>query len=453
MKKLCRVLALVLVFASAFQVVPVSANANVSKEEKINTLKERGIVKGYLDGTLGLDKNIKRSEIASLLVNLSGNADKAKNAGSDVFKDVKNSHWAYGIIDIASKLENQSGDKLINGYPDGTFKPDNEITNAEIIKILVSLKKTDLTEKDIAEAIWPNSWVVWGSDANIVGKSAGVTNINVREAAKRGDVFAMLYNTIYDENKNPISNQFKLGGSSNSIVENKPVVDKVVEKKVVEQKVAQKTDNKAETKQDLVNAVAGFNNGSTFNYSAFENKFIELVNDDRARLGRNPLRLGGDLDSGTLQRSRELAEYGDIRVNGKGHVRLNGDEFYTAMDYLGYGNDAQYIFGENLMLFTENIYGNRAKLQNFKYLSMTPEQLAKEFYEGWWNSPGHRDNMMREGYGSLSLKIYADLKEIGENNYELKIVGTTIFKISENSDTFRRLNGNNFDDSRFGSFY
>ncbi|MBU5668701.1 S-layer homology domain-containing protein [Peptoniphilus sp. MSJ-1] len=426
MKKICRVLALVLVFAGVFQVMPVSANANVSKDEKINTLKERGIVKGYPDGSLGLDKNIKRSEIASLLVNLSGNAEMAKTAGSDVFSDVKKTHWAYGVIDVASKLENQKGNKLINGYPDGTFKPDNEITNAEIIKILVSLKKTDLTEKDIADAIWPNSWVLWGSDANIIGKSAGVTNLNVRDAAKRGDVFAMIYNTIYDENKNPITNQFKLGGNAvvnsvNTSAQNKSVTNEV---------------KKEDGKLDLASEVNGFNDGSKFNHSAFENKFIELVNADRAKLGLHAVKLGGDLERGTLQRSKELAENGNIRVNGKSHVRLDGSSFDTVLDYLQ--PRIEYTAkGENLLSIPENVYANASR-DNLN-IAKSPGKLAEECYQIWWNSPNHRDNMMNKDFDYISVKIQTALKDGDPKG--LYTVATTLFR-SEYDGNSNTSNGN-----------
>ena len=47
------------------------------------------------------------------------------------FKDINSSHWAYKyVIEL-------SANKVINGYTDGTFKPESTITRAEFIKLVV----------------------------------------------------------------------------------------------------------------------------------------------------------------------------------------------------------------------------------------------------------------------------------------------------------------------------
>ncbi len=45
------------------------------------------------------------------------------------FTDVSQSHWAYDYVD---KIQ---GSNIINGYPDGTFKPDNMVKACELIKM------------------------------------------------------------------------------------------------------------------------------------------------------------------------------------------------------------------------------------------------------------------------------------------------------------------------------
>ncbi|MCM3457436.1 S-layer homology domain-containing protein [Heyndrickxia oleronia] len=48
------------------------------------------------------------------------------------FKDVKSTHWAYSnILWGVSK-------GILNGYPDGTFKPNSEVTEAEFMKMLIA---------------------------------------------------------------------------------------------------------------------------------------------------------------------------------------------------------------------------------------------------------------------------------------------------------------------------
>lgn len=50
------------------------------------------------------------------------------------FKDVNKDHWAYEAIkDLTDR-------KILTGYEDGTFKPDEPITRAEVVTILSRLK-------------------------------------------------------------------------------------------------------------------------------------------------------------------------------------------------------------------------------------------------------------------------------------------------------------------------
>lgn len=62
---------------------------------------------------------------------------------------------------------------------------------------------------------------------------------------------------------------------------------------------------------------------------------------------------------------------------------------------------------------------------------MTDEAvLAKNFYQMWWNSPGHRANMMEPKYRYLNLQVrvgnYAQLGKPGKNT--VYFVGTTHFR-------------------------
>ncbi|MCR8630104.1 pectate lyase [Paenibacillus radicis (ex Xue et al. 2023)] len=76
------------------------------------------------------DGNIKRSEVAYILFQLSANLDKKEPASKSSFKDVASEHWAYGAIQyFAAK-------GLFKGYEDGTFMPDKGLSRAEVASIL-----------------------------------------------------------------------------------------------------------------------------------------------------------------------------------------------------------------------------------------------------------------------------------------------------------------------------
>lgn len=169
-------------------------------DEKIETLKNMGFITGYEDGSLKLEQSIKRSEFSKLIVEALEKTDAANeiNGKFKPFNDVELKYWANGIISIvkaATGLNNEVN--IIGGYPDGTFKPENNITNAEAIKMLVVLKKADLTKEMAKNAEWPVSWIKWAAELGIIGEGSDVSSmLDMNAYATRGDVFKMFFNTF-----------------------------------------------------------------------------------------------------------------------------------------------------------------------------------------------------------------------------------------------------------------
>lgn len=184
-------LLVILMFLSVFNISVFASKDNGLEE--VNFLKEKGIIDGYPDGCLGLENNLKRSEITKILVYSLGNKNKAiELQGKEIpFSDVGKDYWANGVISYAKNNMN-----LISGYPDGTFKGEKNITNAELLKILVCHKK-NLNKTAINNAKWPYDWIKWAEEENICGK-----NINPNSFALRKDAFQYLYNTIYSNSEN-----------------------------------------------------------------------------------------------------------------------------------------------------------------------------------------------------------------------------------------------------------
>ncbi len=88
--------------------------------------RNNGFLAGFPAGAFDPEKEITRAELAELVYNTS----LAKGSGSVAFSDVTADHPKYVSIMAAA------GAGLINGYSDGTFKPDNTITRAEVVTII-----------------------------------------------------------------------------------------------------------------------------------------------------------------------------------------------------------------------------------------------------------------------------------------------------------------------------
>ena len=85
---------------------------------------EKGMMEGYENGGFRPSGNITRAELAAVLVRMQG---FALTEGYTGFADVADSHWAAGYI--GSARENG----LMQGYPDGGFRPGAYVTRAEAV--------------------------------------------------------------------------------------------------------------------------------------------------------------------------------------------------------------------------------------------------------------------------------------------------------------------------------
>lgn len=93
----------------------------------VNALAQTPILDGYPDGTFGGANNITRAEFVKMM-SVAAGMKIGENIGTG-FSDVTG-HW--GQAYIAAFVDAS----LIYGYPDGTFKPDNNVTRAEVVAII-----------------------------------------------------------------------------------------------------------------------------------------------------------------------------------------------------------------------------------------------------------------------------------------------------------------------------
>lgn len=94
--------------------------------DAIAAVEEYGIIKGRSDGIFSPNGNLTRAEMATILTrayNLTGKSSVA-------FKDVPSTHWAYGYI------QTLVANNLTGGYPDNTFRPNQQLSRAEFATFL-----------------------------------------------------------------------------------------------------------------------------------------------------------------------------------------------------------------------------------------------------------------------------------------------------------------------------
>ena len=104
----------------------------------VSTLSNAGIINGYPDGTFRPNAPITRAEMAKVIAMFA-----ELNKDSEGFKDIAG-HWAEAYIKLAA------GNGWIAGYPDGTFRPNQDITRAETMTMINRvLERVPSTEKHL----------------------------------------------------------------------------------------------------------------------------------------------------------------------------------------------------------------------------------------------------------------------------------------------------------------
>lgn len=124
--------------------------------EPVETLYNIGLLEGKSKDTFAPNAPISRAEFAALAARF----QNLKYTSGKVFSDVEKGHWAYSYINAASEAG------WIQGYPDGTFRPDKEITRTETVTLVNNMINRAVTREklkalnvrnpynDLAESFW-----------------------------------------------------------------------------------------------------------------------------------------------------------------------------------------------------------------------------------------------------------------------------------------------------------
>ncbi|MFD2368404.1 S-layer homology domain-containing protein [Brevibacillus sp. GCM10020057] len=198
---------------------------DAAMEKTVKRLEALGLVAGYGNGDYGVDKTITRAEFATLIVRARGLEQGAKLAQfNSTYTDVKSTDWFAGFVNVAS------GEEIVKGFPDKSFKPQNQVTYAEAVTMIVRA----LGYEPSVKGVWPNSMI---SKASELGIAKGIANPN--NAAVRGDVFKMLDNALRVD----LMEQVEYGTDIRYEVKNESLLTKYLDVTVRDMEWAHDSDN------------------------------------------------------------------------------------------------------------------------------------------------------------------------------------------------------------------
>ena len=140
------------------------------------------------DGTddLMLAKTVTRAEMAAIACRLLALSNSAKDmkVTNAVFLDVLPEHWAAGYI----KFAKDNG--IVNGYPDGRFCPEQEVSYQEALKILVAV--IGYLPKTESYGGYPTGILAVASQ---IGLTQGVSFVGT-DFATRGNIAVLTQNSL-----------------------------------------------------------------------------------------------------------------------------------------------------------------------------------------------------------------------------------------------------------------
>ncbi|OOM76134.1 autolysin [Clostridium puniceum] len=226
-----------------------------------------------------------------------------------------------------------------------------------------------------------------------VNNKAYATNSNGQVTGTKSPVI----DKVFDSNNNVVKDNNKTSTVTTSNDNQKTTTNTSNAANSVNSTSTNNVDTSAKTSTNTVNTnsvdVQGLPKLPT-NYSitvqtSAEQKILELMNAKRTEAGLQPL----TMDSTLVQVARYKSNY-MIQNNFFDHTNPDGTKWTNWLQKIGYKYTST---GENIAYNTSN---------------------AVELFNQWWNSPGHRANMMNSSYNKVGIGvIYGNGKYMGTQTF------------------------------------
>ena len=191
MKSLKKTLVLLVVLSMILSAVsPVFAFNDVIDEdyaEQANKMAAFGVFTGDANGNFNAEENITRAEMAVVIGRLMGLTTNEANANqyyASNFSDVAAGEWYTGWVNLVA------GRGIISGFPDGTFRPNEKVTQAQAVTMIVKSLGWGVVVDQTGT--WPANYITKAAELRLF-KNAVDTN---SELVTRGNVAIYCYNAL-----------------------------------------------------------------------------------------------------------------------------------------------------------------------------------------------------------------------------------------------------------------
>ena len=161
----------------------------------IEALASKNIIAGFPDGSFKPNEPVTRAQFAAIIAKAF--QPPAKNANKE-FPDVKSNFWAYEVIQSASN------GGFVSGYPDGTFKPQQQIPRVQVLVSLANGLGLNADNQNVLSIYSDASQIPQYATNSVAAATARqlvvnyptLKQLNPNQQATRADVAAFVYQAM-----------------------------------------------------------------------------------------------------------------------------------------------------------------------------------------------------------------------------------------------------------------
>ena len=181
---------------------------DMTTAQNVEVLQMMGVVDGMSSGVFNPMGTLTRAQFCKMAVEAMGQGDRANiYQNYTIFPDVKPGYWAAGYVNLAVR----SDPKLISGYADGTFGPNNTINYGQAVTIL--MRMLGYKDEDVS-AVWPDGYI---DQVMAIGLCDGVS-LSAGTAVNRAQAAQLFMNLLNCDQKEGGKFYTKLGTPVDAIL-------------------------------------------------------------------------------------------------------------------------------------------------------------------------------------------------------------------------------------------
>lgn len=167
----------------------------------IRALATQGLIAGYPDGSFQPDANLTRAEYSTLLTK-GFNLPEVQSV--NLFIDVSPDFWAYPSI------QSTYSKAFLKGFPEGDFKPNDNVQRVHVISALVSGLGLAPTNSENTLSIyqdrssippWASAQVATATTAKLIANYPNLQQLNPTQSATRAETVVMMYQALVKQGK------------------------------------------------------------------------------------------------------------------------------------------------------------------------------------------------------------------------------------------------------------